>query len=146
MSYLTEEEQVERLRAWWKEYGLAIIAGIIIAIVVVITWRYYNAYETRKSQAASLIYTTMVNSVLSQQTQSAQQAANALVTEYASTPYAAYAALWLAKQAVMQKQYQQAITQLNWVLDHSSAKAIEQVARLRLAQINLQLNQPQQQY
>ncbi|OGT30958.1 MAG: hypothetical protein A3E87_08240 [Gammaproteobacteria bacterium RIFCSPHIGHO2_12_FULL_35_23] len=144
MNYLTEEEQVERLRAWWKEYGLAVVSGIVIAIIIVLVWHYYTAYEARKSQAASLIYTTLVNSDLSEQPESAHQAAKELVKHYAGTPYASYAALWLAKQSVVNQQYPKAINWLNWVVANGKVKAVKQVARLRLAQINLQLNQPTQ--
>lgn len=144
MDYLTEEEQVERIRAFWKEYGLAIVGGIVIAIVVVLAWRYYQGYETKKNQAASLVYTTLINSALSKQEQSAIDAANELKKNYTSTPYAGLAALWLAKNAVDEQQYATASQQLNWVLTHASMNALRQTARLRLAQIDLQQNQPQQ--
>ena len=144
MDYLTDEEQVERLRAWWKEYGLAIVAGIIIAIIVVVGWRYYSSYKTKVSQSASLVYTTMINSTFSDQQASAIQAANTLKTKFSKTPYAAYAALWLAKNAVEQNNYQQALSQLQWAQQHTSMPAVAQVALLRMAEINLQMNKPQQ--
>ncbi len=143
MDYLTEEEQVERIRKFWKEYGLAIVAGIIIAIIVVLGWRYYKGHEARRSQAASLIYTTMINGTLGGQIDSATAAANSLKKDYASSPYASMAALWLAKQAVAKHQYDQASTQLQWTLDHAKMSSLRQTARLRLAQIRLQQANPE---
>lgn len=144
MDYLTEEEQVERIRKFWKEYGFAIVAGIIIAIVVVLGWRYYKGYEAKQSQSASLVYTTMMNSTLANQPKSAVAAANSLKKDYPHSPYASMAALWLAKQSVEQKQYTNTATELNWVLDHARMKSLKQTARIRLAQLNLQQGKPQQ--
>jgi predicted negative regulator of RcsB-dependent stress response len=142
LEYLTEEEQVERLRAWWKEYGLAIVAGIVIAILVVVGWRYYDNYKAEKAAAASLMYTTIISSQIDNNLTSAEAAANALIKKYPSSPYASMASLWLAKDDVTNKAYKQAITPLNWVLEHGDLDSLKSVARLRLAQVYLQLNQP----
>lgn len=142
MDYLNEQQQVEQLKAWWKEYGLALVAGIVIAVLIVLFWHYYQRYEMTKTQQASLIYTTMINSDLSQQEQSAIDAANSIIKQYPRTSYAALAALWLAKDALQKQDYPSAEHQLQWVTDHAKMNSLRQVARLRLAYIALQQQQP----
>lgn len=142
MDYLNEQQQVEQLKAWWKEYGLALVAGIVIAVLIVVFWRYYQRYELAKSQQASLVYTTMINSDLSQQEQSAIDSANSLISQYPRTSYAALAALWLAKDALQKQDYPTAEHQLQWVVDHAKMNSLRQIARLRLAYIALQQQQP----
>lgn len=42
---LTEEEQVEALKKWWKENGTAVIVGVVIGISAVVgfwKWREYR--------------------------------------------------------------------------------------------------------
>src|SRR5690606_41345251 len=55
MSY-TDEEQIEALRAWWRENGRAIIAGVVIAIVALIGWQQWDAYKQRRAELASQDY------------------------------------------------------------------------------------------
>ena len=39
----TEEEQVERLKAWLKENGLSIVFGIVIGVGGIGGYNYWNA-------------------------------------------------------------------------------------------------------
>ena len=144
MEYLNEQQQVDQLKAWWKEYGLAILAGILLAIIIVFFLRYYHRYEDQKAQQASLLYTEMINGVLSQQAGDAQTAANKLIKDYPRTPYAAIAQLWIGAQAASQQNYTLALQQFDWVIQHGKMSALRQVARIRSAQVYLQQKNPQQ--
>jgi predicted negative regulator of RcsB-dependent stress response len=138
----TDEEQVAKLRSFWKEYGVSIIVGLILAMVVVFGWRFYRRYETTKAQQASLIYATMMSSAQEQQFQSATAAAHGLIQKFPKTAYADFAHLWLAKQAVATKHYQPALTALLQVQTHGHMPALRQIAALRRGEIYQQLNQP----
>lgn len=141
--YLTEAQQVEALKKFWKENGFTIVASIILAILLVTGIRFYRNYIQTHSQQASVIYQHMIVSTSTQNTQDAQTQANLLIKNYASTPYAKFAALFLAKQDVDNQKYDDAITQLNWVIKHNHSKFLAQTARIRLARIYLQQNDPQ---
>lgn len=144
MEYLNEQQQVEQLKTWLKEYGLSIVIGVVLAILIVFGLRFYYRYEAQRAQQASMLYTTMINSVLSEQASNAQDAAQSLVSQYSSTPYASIARLWLAGQSAQNQDYKAASTQLDWVMQHAKMTAFRQVARLESAQISLQQNQPDQ--
>jgi len=137
---VTEEQQIEALKKWWKEYGLSIVIGVVLAIIVIFGWRFYQRYKTRVGQAASITYTRMVGGVLNNQWQDAIEQANLLRKDFAGTPYAKIAALILAKHAVLQHNLDEAIIQLRWAAKHAGSNIIEQLANLRLARVYIAQN------
>lgn len=145
--HLTEEQQVEALKKFWKENGLSIIAGIVFAIVVTFGWQYYKSYRNSISERASALYIHLDEQLsLKNQSNLADFLTQAkfLQAHYRGTPYASLATFSLVKQYVEQKKFNEAVTQLNWIVQHGSAKFFKQLARLRLARILLMQNQPEQ--
>ncbi len=138
--YVTEEQQIEALKKWWKEYGLSIVVGVTLAIIVIFGWRFYRGYATRVAQQASILYTRMTIDVLNNQKQDAITQAKSLRENFTGTPYAKIAALTLARYAVLQNKLDEAITQLRWVAKHASSRVLVQLARLRLARIYIVQN------
>jgi predicted negative regulator of RcsB-dependent stress response len=61
--------------------------------------------------------------------------AKKLLAHYRKTPYADMAALLLARDAILKKEYSEAIAQLNWVIDHTRNTSLREVARLRMARV-----------
>jgi len=133
--YVTEEQQIEALKEWWKEYGLSIIIGLVLAIMVIFGWRFYQRYKTNVAERASIVYTRMTVDVLNSQWEDAITQAKLLRKNFARTPYAKIAALTLAKREVSQNNFSDAVTQLNWVVKHASSAILLQLARLRLARV-----------
>jgi len=138
--YLTEQEQIELLKQWVKQYSLVILLGLLLSLVTIYGWRYWQARQQRIMNHASMVYDEMLtaraqNNVTATQTQSSK-----LFTHYTSTAYAQLAAFMLARDAVNQKNYTEAEKQLNWVIDHSSTASFRQIARLRLARVLINEN------
>jgi len=142
--YTTDEQQVERLRKWWKEYGWATTLGVVIAIVIVVGWQMFRRHELAKAQQASLVYATMMSADYAQQTDVASQAADILKKKFSGTSYADLANLWSAQNAVSKQQYPAAIQSLEAVRLHGHMTTLRQIAAIREAQIDLQLKKPAQ--
>ncbi len=140
---LTEEQQIEQLKRFWKEYGLSIVIGIVLALVIGFGWRYYRQYKIQQSQEASVIYQKVMISAMNGQTKIAEQSANILLKHYSRTPYAALTALYLAKRAVQQNKLDFAVTQLNWAIKHAYSEEFSQIARIRLARVYIAQNKAQ---
>ena len=135
---LTEQEQIEQLKSWIKQYGFTVLAGIVIALISVSLWHVWQNYQTKKLTHASSVFDEMLTARAQNDTASLENAraqADKLLRHYAHTPYAQFAALMLARDAIAQQKYPIAVTQLNWVLDHGKDKALKQIAQLRLARI-----------
>jgi predicted negative regulator of RcsB-dependent stress response len=141
-NYRSDEEQVEILKRWWKEYGLTLIAGIVLAILIASGWQYYQRHQLQTQEHASFVYQELVSAAHSNQ--SIDTYADELMTHYAQTPYAKLAAFWSAKVAVMNHQLNDAATHLEWVISHSDhSSALYSIAQLRLARIYIEQNQAQ---
>lgn len=140
--YMTEEEQIEQLKSWLKQYGLTVIAGILMALAILGIWRYWENYHTKLLFHASNIYDEML--VLRSQNEANETVTQAqkLISHYPKTPYAQMAAFMLARDAVVNHQYPEAIKQLTWVIDHSSVPSIREIAKIRIARIYLAEKQP----
>lgn len=142
--YLTEQEQVELLKNWIKQYSLVILGGVVLAVIAISGWRYWQERQQKILSHASSVYDEMLT-VRAQNNQTATLVqAQKLFSHYAKTPYGPMAALMLARDAAKRKDYQEAQTQLQWVIDHSHIDALRQIARLRLARILIATNKPEE--
>lgn len=131
--YLTEQEQVELLKGWIKQYSTIILSGVLVAFLIVSGWRYWQQREYKIYTHASALFDEMLTQRL--QHASGDTQASKLLTHYAKTPYSQFAALLLAKDAIAAKNYALAEQHFNWVINHSSITAIRQISRLRLARL-----------
>lgn len=141
--YLTEQEQIEQLKNWVKQYGFTILVGILLAVLIITGWRWTQNHHDKRLLHASAIYDEMLSDRLQNNSADAAIQANKLVKDYARTPYAKIAALLLAREASAKKQYPEAIRQLEWVIAHSDNSALRQIARIRMARIAIMQQQPQ---
>jgi predicted negative regulator of RcsB-dependent stress response len=143
--YMTEQEQIEQLKAWIKQYGLTVIAGIAIALLLVSGWHYWERYQNNILFHASGVYDEMMDARSQTNAKSLANTAvqaERLLTHYPKTPYAQFAALMLARDAVAKQNFPEALKQLNWVIDHSNSHSLQQIARLRIARIDIAQKQP----
>ncbi len=140
--YLTEQEQIQQLKNWIKQYGLTILAGIVMALIITSGWRYWQNYRNKILTHASMVYDEMLTLRAQNNSDRANVQAKKLLSDYASTPYAQMAAMLLAREAILKKNYPEAITQLNWVMDHSKDQSIREIARIRLARLMIAQKKP----
>ena len=54
--YLTEEEQVEALKKWWRENGKAIVGGAVLGLALVGGWQAWQSYQKGEAELASAYY------------------------------------------------------------------------------------------
>ncbi|WP_159084690.1 YfgM family protein [Dongshaea marina] len=131
----TEEQQIEALKAWWSEYGKAIIGGVILAIILVSGWRYYKHHQVVSMQESSAAYTQVIAS-LKTQGEKAYGSVDSFIQEHKSDSYGALAAMALANSAVEKGKLVVAQDALEKVLKHSDSDLMKTAAGLRLARID----------
>jgi predicted negative regulator of RcsB-dependent stress response len=136
-TYVTEDEQVEALKAWWKENGKAVIAGAIFGLLGLMGWRYWQGNVKIQAEQASTAFQQLLSQVADNKKEAAEQQAKQILDQYGKSPYAAFAALMLAKIAVDKNDLVQAKAYLQWALVHSTEPEIKGVARLRLVRLLL---------
>lgn len=140
--YLTEQEQIQQLKNWLKQYGPTILLGVIIALLISGGWRYWQYYQNRVLTHASAVYDQMLTLRAQNNAGESRLRAERLMTHYTKTPYAVFAAMELARDAIIKKDYVEAVAKLNWAMQHSKVNAIREIARIRIARILIAQNNP----
>jgi predicted negative regulator of RcsB-dependent stress response len=139
---VTEDQQLAEFKKWWKENGSAIITGIILGLAVLFGAKAWFAWQENIAREASGIYAVMITALESGKSRAVSEKAGMLIADYSNTPYAALAALALAKMRVEEGELEAAATQLQWVLDNGGADFVRDTARLRLARVKLAQGDP----
>jgi predicted negative regulator of RcsB-dependent stress response len=143
MNQISDNEQVQMLKDWWKEYGYYLLFTIVVFIFANFGWRYYQKYKYHQLENASINYMQMLTAFERQKNDEAKLYADALMKNYAKSSYASLAALMLAKIAVQANDLKLAQERLGFVIKKSSNKTLRQVARIRAARILIATKQPQ---
>lgn len=134
---LQEQEQLDTLKAWWKDNANKVLGAVLIVVVALGGWRGWQYYQNKQAAEASTLYAEFVKQLESGDAKRVNDAAAAVMDKYASTAYAARAALLAAQVNESARDTARAKTQLQWTLDHAGEAALKDVARLRLAAILL---------
>lgn len=132
-----EEEQVESLKAWWKDNSNWVVGVAVIAAVASASWRGWQYYQEKQSTESANLYQQFVQQLSTNDPKRVNDAAAALMDKYAATPYAAQSALIAAQVNEMSGEALRTKTQLQWVIEHSSDEGLKCVAALRMAVVRL---------
>ena len=138
--YETEEQQVEALKQWWKENGLAVVGGAGLGIAALFGWYSWNNHQENLAIQASDIFGLVQDAVNKNDETALQEKTSLLQTDFASTPYASLAVLHHAKMQHEKGEYGAAQESLNWVISNSKQENVQAVARIRLARLLLAEN------
>jgi len=134
---LQEQEQLEELKAWWKDNRNFILGALLIAVVTVGGWRGWQYYHHNQSTQAAMLYSEFVRQLKANDAGRVNDAAAAVMDRFASTAYASRAALLAAQVNEQGKDVTRAKAQLQWVIDRAGEAELRDVARLRLASLLL---------
>ena len=135
--YETEEQQIEALKRWWNENGTSLIIGLALGLAGIFGGRYYLNMQKQKSETAGDLYYQVAAQVNQKHEEAAIEASDKLFTDYKSTPYASLASLLMARYEYEKSKTDEAIKQLNRVIDNAEQPELKDIARLRLARIQI---------
>lgn len=141
--YQTEEQQVEAIKGYWEENGNMIIAGIVLGFAGFIGFNYYKDNKLADELAISSSYQTLIENSVKDKKDFSENAAK-FIKENPTTSYASLTALALAKEAAANKNWAAAETQLKAALTSAPTDGIKGIASLRLARVQIQLEQYEQ--
>ena len=143
MDDLSEKEQIELMREWWKENGTFVIAGIVLGVGGILGFNFWKSSQLETQLAASVQYEALTEDVADNRVEPAEAIAASIQADYAATIYADQARLAMAKLYMDQGRDDDAAQQLQALLDAGNSDELRKVARLRLAKINLYQGKPE---
>ena len=139
--YMTEDEQLDAIKRWWKRYNGVVTVAISVVLLVISGFKYWNFHQEKITQQASGTYERMMVAFSNEDNKAVRGYANQLVTDYGKTVYADAARLTLAKHYVVREQFDKARDELSYVALHTKMPALKYIAKLRLARLWLQQNE-----
>lgn len=130
-----EEDDLEKLKRWWKDYGSALVIGVVLGTAALFGYRYWNQYQFEQAANASALYDQVIYNMKQKHFDKAETIGGQIMEQYDSTPYAGMAALLLAKTSYDNDKQEDARRQLRWAMDHAKVAATRHAARIRLARL-----------
>lgn len=134
---LEEQEQLEELKTWWKQYGNMVTTIILVVSLLVAAWQGWGWWQRNASAEASAVYSQLQQAAGQRDAKRARELSGVLLDKYASTAYAPMGALIAAKVQVEAGDIKNARAQLEWVLAHAGDVGLRDIAKLRLASLLL---------
>lgn len=133
--YLNEHEQWIALKKWWQKYNAIVLIVFSLVLLSVSGIKYWKWHQEKNLQLASNIYERMMLAASNQEPKQIKRYASDLVKNYPASIYSDAARLTLAKVAVSNNEYKEALSQLKWVSEHSKTPELADVAKIRLARL-----------
>lgn len=133
--YLSEREQIEQVRGWFKENAPWAIAGLVIGLGMIVGYQQFQAWRERQSTTANQKYSEVLDALARADQAGATRLVAELRADYARTPYADLAELGLARFEVESNQLADAARHLDSVMQSSRDPELRVIARLRLARV-----------
>lgn len=130
---LEEQEQLDQLKHFWKQYGNAITWALIVVLGAFAGWNFYQYWQRSQASQAAAMYDEVERVVKSADTVKIDRVFADIKDRFASTTYAQQAGLLVAKQYYGAGNIEAAKSALSWVADKASDPGYQAIARLRLA-------------
>ncbi len=140
--YLSEKEQWEAVKTWFRENGLWIIAGVAVGGAGIGGYQWWNAHIDKVNGEASGKYEQLVTDLGRNDESGALTLLGELERDYSSTPYIDQARLAFAPVYDESNRLDKAASVLEAVSQHSKDKQLALLARLRLARVQISQQKP----
>jgi predicted negative regulator of RcsB-dependent stress response len=130
---LEEQEQLDELKHFWKQYGDIITWALIIVFGAVAAWNGYQYWQTRQAAQATVMYDEVERAVQSGDMARLDRSLADMKDRFGGTVYAAQAGLLAAKTYCDKGNIDASKAALTWVADKASDDGYKSIANLRLA-------------
>ena len=94
---LEEQEQVDELKAWWKQHGNKVTMLLAVFVLSVVGWNGWQSYQARQSNEASALFDVLRKELSTNNVKGIRGVAGQIIDKYPRTPYAVDAAMFVAK-------------------------------------------------
>ena len=134
---LEEQEQIDALKHFWRDYGRVVIAGVVAFVVGVGGTQAWKHYKHSQAEQASLQFAKLEEALAKSDLNEIRNVGGDIIANFASTPYGAMAALVVAKTEHEAGDLEAAAKRLDWAIEHAASDQVRALATLRLAAVKL---------
>lgn len=137
--YSTEEQQVDAIKQFWKDYGTSIAVGAVVGLGGLFGWNYYSEHNIAQAELASEAFQTMTAPAMTEAGMLA--AAETFAKDYSQKGYQSLLSLIVAKAAVEAGDLEKAEITLKSVIATAADTSLVMIATIRLARVQAELGQ-----
>jgi len=134
---LSEKEQIERMRAWWSDYGFFVIGGVVLGAAILFGLNYYQSGQIAAQEEASALYDALTENVADGDLEAAEASVAALDAAHGNSSYAGQSKLAMARLYMDKNRDLDAAEALQSLLAMDGLDHLKYVGRSRLAKILL---------
>ncbi|MES2952053.1 MAG: tetratricopeptide repeat protein [Pseudomonadota bacterium] len=132
---LEEQEQLDQLKHFWKQYGDLITWALIAVLGAVAAWNGYHWWQRNQSVQAAAMFDEVEKVVRSGDAQRAERAFSDMKDRFPKAAYTQQAGLLVAKTTFEAGKTDIAKATLGWLVENAADKGYASIARLRLASV-----------
>jgi predicted negative regulator of RcsB-dependent stress response len=130
---LQEQEQLDALRAFWKQYGNLITWVLVLVLGAFAAWNAWTWYQREQAQKAGAMFDELDRAAQAGEAEKAGRIFADLRERFPRTAYAQQAGLLAARVQGEKARVDDAIASLSWVAAEAIDSELRTVARIRLA-------------
>lgn len=135
---LEEQEQLDELKHFWKEYGNRITWGLIAVFGAFAAWNGYHYWQRSQQAQAAVMYDEVERAAASGEVSQLDRALADMKDKFGGTAFAQQAGLLAAKTYYDKGNIDGAKAALTWVAGKSADEGYQALAKLRLAGVLLE--------
>jgi predicted negative regulator of RcsB-dependent stress response len=135
---LEEQEQLDDLKHFWKQYGDLISWALIVVFGAFAAWNGYQYWQRNQAAQASVMYDEVERAVQSGDLARIDRSLADMKERFSSTAYAQQAGLLAARAYYDKGNVDASRATLQWVAGSASDEGYQAIARLRLAGLLLE--------
>ncbi len=132
---LEEQEQLDKLKAFWQRYGGLISTVLIVVFGSIAAYNGWQWWQRSQATQAAAMFEEVERAAKSGDAAKLTRAFTDMKERFAGTTYAAQAGLLTAKTLYDKGQTDQAKAPLEWVAGSASEESYRAIAKLRLASL-----------
>ncbi|ARD23307.1 MULTISPECIES: tetratricopeptide repeat protein [Shewanella] len=131
--YSTEEQQVDAIKQFWKDYGSSIIVGAVVGLGGLYGWNYYSDVKLENAEAASEAFQSI--SANSADSAAVMAAVSEFGQQHDQQGYQALLELMAAKAAVEAGDLDKAETAFTKIIASNPGASLASLATIRLSRV-----------
>ena len=96
---LDEQEKLDEIKAWWKQWGNAIIAAVSVFVIVFFGIQWWRGHQQSLAGEAATLFAAVQKAAEEKDPKKIADAAKVIIDKYPKSAYAPRSALFAAKAA-----------------------------------------------
>jgi len=134
---LEEQEQLDQLKHFWKQYGNLVTWVLVAALGAYAAWNGWTWWQRDQAVKAGAMFDELDRAAQAGDAEKSGRIFSDMKERYPRTSFAQQGGLLAAKVQFDKGQFDAALVTLGWVAEHASEAEYQTIARLRAAGVLL---------